>query len=315
MIAAATIEQIESNTARSVPELSVVVASARPFADLEMCLAELVQQASHYNVEIIVADCGSDRTLEKLEAGYPQITFIKFNERTTLPVLWGGGIARATGNIVAVTDSSCVVDDRWMASIFEAHQSLHPIIGGNVEVKSKRRSLVDWAAYFCEYGQFMHPRIDGVVNELPGNNVSFKRSLLKEDDPLVGAQGFWKTYWCQRLQREGVQLVSASSIIVYDQKSYQLWPFLVRRFHHGRCFAGMRVGRDEKSKRFFYVVSSPLLPLVFSVRTIKAIVSKRRLLKEFILSFPVSLLAIFMWSLGEFCGYLRGAGGSCSLVY
>ena len=187
------------------------------------------------------------------------------------------------------------------------------VIGGAVEFRSSAR-LVDWTAYFCEYGQFMRPLTEGKVNELPGNNVSFKRWALEKASEFT-QNGFWKTYWCRALQKKGITLVSKPSIIVYYNKSYSLKPFLIRRFRHGRCFAGMRIVEISFLARAFYVLGSPILPFVFLVRLIGTLLPKQRYRREFVLSFPISVLAIIMWSIGEFCGYVAGPGQSCSYVY
>ena len=295
------------------PQLSVVVASVYSTRNLEICLNAIIKQIQGKDIEVIVANCCEDDSIQNIVIKYPDTIFIRFPEKTTLPILWGAGIARSTGQIIAVTESTCVVDDHWISAILKAHESSHPVIGGAVEI-TECRKWVDWAAYFCEYGQFMRPLMEGVANELPGNNVSFKRWVLNKGQEFV-ENGFWKTYWCRRLREEGIELVSMPSIVVYYKKSYSLIPFLIRRFHHGRCFAGMRVAQSSTLTRAYYVVGSPLLPFLFLVRTISVIVPKKRYLKEFILSVPISVMAIVTWSIGEFWGYLTGAGKSCAYIY
>jgi len=151
------------------------------------------------------------------------------------------------------------------------------------------------------------------VSELPGNNVAFKRAALNKGTQFV-EQGFWKTYWCRALQQEGVQLRSVPSMVVYDRKSYRLFPFLIRRYHHGRCFAGMRITHVAPFMRPLYLLGTPVLPLLFMRRIAGPIMKKRRYLPQFILSLPISILAVISWSWGEFCGYLAGPGRSCEFI-
>ena len=295
-----------------VIELSIVIASAHSIHDADQMLRSLRFQQKGRNIEIIVADCSSEGPSADLRTQNPDAMFLQFPLKTPLPALWGGGIAKARGTVIALTDSMCIPDEHWIESILTSHASPDLIIGGVVE-SLPRRKWLDWAAYFCEYGQFMHPLIDGVVTELPGNNISFKRWVLKKGRAFVEPK-FWKTYWCRQLQEEGIQLVSKPSIVVYDKKSYRLIPFLSRRFHHGRCFAGMRCSQLSLSSRILFVVGSPLLPLLFLARLLNTIVRKGRYIKEFIIAFPFSVLAIFSWSLGEFWGYLTGPGRSCRFI-
>ena len=303
----------EPSRAHDCPQLSVVIASDHSTREVEHILKVLLRQRPDDRIEIIVADSRADDSVQEVMKKYPEVAFSCFPEKTPLPMLWGGGIARSRGEIIAITDSTSVADCNWVPAILKAHESVHPVIGGAVEA-AEGKNMVDWAAYFCEYGQFMRPLPEGPADVLAGNNISFKRWTLTKGQEFV-QNGFWKTYWCRQLQEEGIQLVSTPSIVIYDKKSYRLLPFLIRRFHHGRCFAGMRISQISGFKRASYILGSPLLPFLFLARTISAIVPKRRHLKQFMLSLPISIVAIMVWSVGEFCGYLAGAGESCAYIW
>lgn len=292
--------------------LSVIAASARSAQEVDVFLNRILPQTKVTGAEVIILDSTEDRHLDQIRTRHPGATILSFPRGSTLPRLWGVGVARAQGGIIAVTETSCIPHENWVMSILSAHGGPHPVIGGAVEMDGGR-SLVDWAAYFCEYGQFMGPAAEGVVSEVPGNNVSFKREMLKRGREFI-ENGFWKTYWCRQLQAEGVQLYAVPAIIVHYGKSYRLCPFLVRRFHHGRCFAGMRIAGMSPARRAGYVVGSPLLPIVFLARIIGAILPKRRHLGRFAVCLPMVIVAVLSWSLGELCGYLAGPGTSCSHV-
>ncbi|MEC4888441.1 MAG: glycosyltransferase [Nitrospira sp.] len=290
------------------PRLSVIVACTHTHRDLMPVLASLRAQEGAEALEIIVADGSGDRADRHSRGQDEGIMTLQFPQGTTLPVLWGAGIRQSRGALIAILDDCSVPDRRWAASILAAHESPDLVIGGAVD-PSPERSLVDWAAYFCEYGQFMLPLPGGNVSELPGNNIAFKRAALSRGTEFI-EQGFWKTYWCRSLQDEGVQLRSAPSMVVYDRKSYRLVPFLIRRYHHGRCFAGMRWTQLSPGMRFLYALGTPVLPVLFMWRMAGPIMRKRRYLPQFIRSLPVSIVAVASWSWGECCGYLAGPGRS-----
>lgn len=295
------------------PRLSVIVASAHSVRDLEMFLDCLSAQTAGRRVEVIVADSREDGySLDTVESKHPEVIYLRFNGRSSLPQLLACGIKRSTGEIIAITDSQCPPDGRWIDAVIDAHSSSHPVIGGAVELDGWG-SVVDLAAYFCEYGQFMRPLVEGVAHELPGNNFSFKRFVLDKEPELVN-DAFWKTLWCRQLQEEGIELFSTPSIVVRYRKTFRFLPFTIRRFHHGRCFGAMRIGRASVLTRTLYAAGSSLLPLVFFLRTARTVASKRRHIGRFLLSLPVSLTAIASWSIGEFCGYVAGPGRSCARV-
>ena len=294
------------------PCLSVIVACTHSHRDLESVLSSLRSQEGADGLEIIVADGSGDRAVGHSSNQNEGMLILRFPQGTPLPALWGAGIQQSHGAIIAITDDCSIPDRQWAASILTAHKSSDLVVGGAVD-PSPQRSLVDWAAYFCEYGQFMLPLPGGDVSELPGNNIAFKRAALGRGKEFV-EQGFWKTYWCRALQQEGVQLRSVPSMVVYDRKSYRLFLFLIRRYHHGRCFAGMRITQVSPVMRVLYMIGTPLLPILFMRRIAGSIMQKRRYLPQFMYSLPVSILAVLCWSWGEFCGYLAGPGRSCEWI-
>lgn len=290
------------------PKLSVIVACTRASRDVEPVLSSLRGQAGIESIEIIVVDGSGDQAAERSKGENARTTTIRFPRGTTLPTLWGAGIAQSRGEIIAIMDAFSIPDPQWIAATLAAHEADDLIVGGAVDPMPER-SLVDWAAYFCEYGQFMRPLKEGVASELPGNNIAFKRAALERGKRFVEPE-FWKTYWCRALQQEGVRLRAVSSMVIHDRKSYRLLPFLVRRYHHGRCFAGMRNRQSSAFMRLLYFLGTPLLPVIFLRRITKPVIEKRRYLRQFLLSLPVSILAVVSWSWGECCGYLAGPGRS-----
>ncbi len=296
--------------------LSIIVAAPQfSSSSLENCLKNILANKLD-GAEVIVAAGGSESSLAIFVANYPEIKFLQAAQgaRATLPMLLAAGLRQATGEIIAMTDTSCVVAAGWVSAIFRAHQFAvqAEIIGGAVEMFGQK-NLVDWAAYFCDYSEFMLPLETSETKAVPGNNISFKRALLADSNEFA-ANGFWKTHWCQKMREKGIRLKAEPSILVYFAKSYDLLPFLTRRFNHGRCFAGMRCRQSTLLKRMFYLFGSLCLPFIFLPRVIQPVLAKKRLLKELFFSFPIILLAIAVWSFGETCGYLAGAGKSCDTI-
>lgn len=288
--------------------LSVVVASAHGPGPLDRCLAVLAPQAREAQAEVVVAGAFSDQH----QARYPDVVFLPFPAGTSGPELWGAGIARARGDRVGITETRTVPSPTWVRDVLAAWDPSRPIVGGAVE-PSQPRSVVSWGAYFCDYGQFMRPLRRGQADELPGNNTVFERALL-DVAPALAHPAFWKTYWCQALAAEGVSLWADPAFVVVDAKTYRLAPLLVRRFRHGRCFAGMRNAGLGPARRALYAAASPALPVVFLSRILRRLVPKRRYRAELLKSAPVIGLAVAAWSLGEAVGYVAGAGSSCDHV-
>jgi len=294
------------------PILSVIITSMTPLHEIIPGLAPIIKQCQDQGMEIILACCSDSDRINTVTTHYPNVILLQLPSEAHLPRLLGVALARATGQVIAITDVTCEIDENWISEILKAHQKSPPVIGGAVEPKGLR-SLVAWAAYFCDYGQFMLPFAEGAVGEIPGNNISIKRWALERGKEVMKRE-FWKTHWCLTLQEKGINLYAVPSIIVSYRKSFHFCQYLERRFHHGRCFGGMRAEKMSQGMRMVYSVFSPLLPILFCVRILRAVLPKRRYLCRLFLSFPIIIQATISWSLGELVGYLSGTGTSCRHV-
>jgi hypothetical protein len=294
------------------PRLSVIVFSTTPLHEAPACLATLTAQQRGKEPEIIVVYSSDTEVPERVRASLPGTDFLRLQSGASVPRLLGEALRRTAGEIVAITEATCEVDKGWVSAIEKAHEAPDPVIGGVVEPDGLRTAL-DWAAFFAEYGHFMLPLAEGVADQVPGINLSIKRRALGRGCEFVEGE-FWKAYWCRRLQVEGTSLWLRPSLVVYYRKSFELRPFLVRRFHHGRCFAGMRVGGLTRWRRALYVAGAPLLPVLFCARILKGVAPKGRYRYRLIRACPHIVLATVSWAVGELCGYMLGPGTSCRHV-
>lgn len=290
--------------------LSVVIAAWNGNAMLRQCLSSLNEKGEAGDTEIIVMSNFRDGTRAMIEQEFPTFKHRSFDAETTVPALRAEGIRRASGEIVALLEDNCTVDENWCSEIRRAHKTPHSIVGGSVENVDHDRAL-DWACYFYDYGKYMNPNPAGVTSTLPGNNVSYKREVLmgvwsKFQD------GFFETFIHEELKKQGYALYLLPSAVVYHQKSYEAKRALAECYHHGRAFAGMRISQAPLVKRLVHICGSLLLPIWLPARIASRIFKKGRHLKELIRSFPHLVLLMSSWSLGEFCGYLCGEGASAT---
>ena len=296
----------------AAPKLSVIITATAPRWEVPACLSAIVPYCRDPRVEILVAYAADGELSHLVTAGGDDLIFLRLPQTASLPQLLGAALARARGEILAITDASCAVDKGWVAAILAAHAAPHLVVGGRVE-PDRLSSLVDWAAYFYDYGRFMSPLAAGVARLVPGVNISLKRQALTQGRAFVEGE-FWKGHWCWHLQAQGISLYLEPAMVVFYRKSFTFWPFLRRWFDHGHCFAGMRVAQLSGMERCVYLVGSPLLPIVFCWRFLKEVLPKRRHLRRLVLAFPLIALAMVSWALGEFIGYLSGPGASCQQV-
>ncbi len=134
------------------PKLSVVIASYNAEKTIEVCLRSLENQKTAWDYEIIVVDSSTDDTNKIVEERFPEVNLYRFSERKFPGGARNYGISKAKGEIIAFTDTDCIIDKNWINKIIEAHKTYpeHPAIGGTVG-NGNPESLVGWGAYFCEF--------------------------------------------------------------------------------------------------------------------------------------------------------------------
>ncbi|MEP6902065.1 MAG: glycosyltransferase [Actinomycetota bacterium] len=287
-------------------KLSIVIAAWNGNTSLRECLESLKNQTDAAATEIIVVS-NFPVNFSESEVLLPA-KFTNLSETATVPELRCKGIALARGEIVALVEDQCLFDAHWCEEIKKAHESSNTVVGGSVENASVERAL-DWAVYFYDYGKYMLPNRAGATAALSGMNVSYKRAVLEEIRDVY-KDGFFETFVNEELIKRGHQLYLEPAAIVYHHKNYSLKRAAEHCYHLARSYAAQRVAGGAFSKRAFLIAVSIVLPVLLPVRIVSATVKKGRHLKELTGAMPALILLMTIWSYGEFCGYLLGAGNS-----
>lgn len=307
-----------------MPKLSVIVVSFNSPTILDRCLTSLDKQSCQDAVEILVVgkwDFSADK-YETVRQRFLKMRWLSAPAAYTVPQMRQLGMTESQGELIALLEDDCLVDERWYNALLAAHQEPYQAIGGAVEPTNYEKRL-DWAVYFCEYARFMLPLPEQNVQALAGNNVSYKRSILSKllADSSTAAHsqrarsetessGFYDVFAHWALRQAGEPLKAESSIVVHQINRWGWSHILSVPFHHGRGFAAMRVAEAPLRRRLPFLLLAIALPLVIMGRVIKEVVGRKRYIRKLVLCLPWIALFALSWSIGEFVGYLVGAGES-----
>lgn len=290
-------------------QISVVIPCVNGLPFIHECLTSIFKQDNHDIAEVIVADSSDDSAREWIKNSFPNVILLEQKERLSIPELKAKGIKKAKGKILVMLEDHCLVADNWFEEIIKAHDSEYVAVGGAVE-NGFTGTTLDWATFFCEYAAFIPPVPRGRVNELPGNNVSYKREEFLSIAGKAVENGLWESFIHGELRKNGRTLYSTPDIGVVHKKRFDLFEFLEQRFYYSQSFAGMRNRSFSKGKRLVYSLLSAALPPVLFFRLVSALLKKKRFQKEIFLSLPYLFLFTLVWAFGEGWGYLFGAGQS-----
>lgn len=295
----------------TLPALSVVVPSVNGWGDLRGCLAALDRERAGTALEVLVVDrCGS-AVREALDASFPWARLLTVSPDQTIPQMRALAFDAATAPSVAVIEDHVLVPAGWAQALLAARETAL-VVGGGVR-NAATDTLLDWAAFLCEYSHLLPPLAAGESKWVTGNNTVYDRALLNSHREVTHA-GRWENYLHDTLRAEGVALVCRPDIVVDHKKHYTFYEYFSQRYLYARSYAGARVADASPARRVMFGLAALALPPLLLWRTVSRTLQKqvdRRLVWQTV---PLTALFVCAWGAGEVVGYWFGAGDSLRKV-
>ena len=292
----------------AAPSLSVVIPAVAGAGPLRDCLRALASQPHAVETEIVVVSRLPEEDARLVAREFPQVK-VAPGEGLTIPQMRARGIGQTRAAIVAVLGEHVRVLPTWEEAMRRGHATAAAGVGG--PVTNGRRGAVAWAAFLAEYSEHMTPIEEGPVSSLPGINVSYKRSAIEACGDLL-SRGAWENFLHETLLRKGLTLRCEPGAEAVVTPPASLVRCASQKWHIARSYAGMRARRLSRAARLLFAATTALLPALLTVRIVRRVLARPRRGYGGALaaSFPILLLLLSIWTVGEFVGYLFGEGGS-----
>jgi hypothetical protein len=288
--------------------LSIVIATHQAWPGVRASLDSVWTQARAVDGEVLIGDSSGDALPSDVADRYPGLCWIVEKDGSSFQ-LRALAMARARGEIVAITEDHCIAHEEWCDRILRAHAA-HPeagAIGGAVN-NATAVHAIDRACFLIANGPFMPPLESGPADRIALQaNASYKRRALPAGER--SDLGVMEMLHNERLRGRGDTLVADNSIVVDHYQSLGFATTSSLHFHNGRSIAGFRLEHMRAAERWLRLGGCAVLPIVMFWRTMRTALSKRQ-------GGLASRAAPFVaWLLcchasGEFVGYLAGAGKS-----
>lgn len=282
--------------------VSVIVASPSPGVPLSPCLSAIELQRDLVDVIVCEATASPAAVRERF-------AWARFVERpgSLVPELWRDGIALAGGDVVALTISPMVPAADWLEVIRREHRRFD-VVAGAIEPGGHLRAS-DWAEYFCRFARDMLP-FEGheCVEHLPGDNSSYKRSLLERTRELYD-DGFWEPVVNRRLAEDGIAPWHTPEMVVRLGRSFGPRAFARQRLVHGRAHGRKRGARFSQGRNLLGAAAAPLVPPLLTLRVLGEVRARHHLRLRAAWVLPLVLAFDMAWAAGEALGHvdcLRG---------
>ena len=234
------------------PKVSVVVASYNGAATLHTCLESLAR-LNYPNYEVILVDDGSTDATPQIAGEFPSVRTIRQNN-LGLSAARNTGIAAATGEVVAFTDSDCRADEDWLYYLVnDLVRSEFAGIGGH-NLLPPEDSVVAAAVLVCPGGPAHVMLTDREAEHIPGCNMAFYKWALDEIkgfDPVYRQAGD-DVDLCWRLQELGYKIGFAPSAFVWHYRRSTVKAYLKQQAGYGEAEALLQ----QKHPEYFNVIGS-----------------------------------------------------------
>lgn len=210
------------------PRVSIIVPHYQDLAGLDRCLAALCAQTyPAQDREIIVADNASpvgEAAVAQTIAGRARLIIVP--EKGAGPAR-NGGVARASGALLAFIDSDCVAEPDWLTNGLSALKD-HDFVGGHVNVLVDPDTPMNGAQAFESVFAFNNKRYIEQEKFTITATLFCSRALFDDVGPLLVGVSEDKE-WCHRAIAKGYRLGYCPGAII-GHPARADWPQLKHKW-------------------------------------------------------------------------------------
>jgi hypothetical protein len=289
--------------------LSIVIGSVQGWPDIKESVGAAEAAAQRVGAELLVLD-GSGHPPPPPGTLAIETRWLEFPGESVFQLRMRG-YELSGAPIVAITEDHCNAPIDWCERMLVAHAE-HPeaaAIGGSVE-NGASTALIDWASFFIVQVAVMAPIRSGVASRLAGAvNVSYKRAALSGMSNF-GGQGAMDVLHQKMLAERGELLVADDRIRISHVQSLGFGPTTTIHYHAGRTISGFR-RQTMGTTDWVRFIGAFFVPFARFGRIV-AIGTRKGYGARMLRGGPAILWLLYAQGLGQFIGYLRGAGDSAN---
>ncbi|MCD6216398.1 glycosyltransferase [bacterium] len=281
--------------------ISVIIPSYNTWPLIGKTLRSLAKQSFDGEFEVIIADCSTDGSEEKISAEFPKFTLLHREQRDYPGAARNRAIDSASGEIIAMIDADAEADTNWLKQIDENFTNHPEITGfGGAIANANESSKPARIAHFLEFGGYTPEWNRREVRMTPTCNLALKREVFDSARFLTEWFGNEDVTIAKEIESMGGQIIFDPDMLVYHY-TRDTWDAI---FAHQ-----IRLGRDTGRARFRYNLPgswlahtpgvSYLIPLIKYMLLMKrALGSDRKYLSDFLSSTSSVLKALNLFAAG-----------------
>ena len=291
--------------------ISVFTIGYTSAADCRMVIGELSRQTSAAQIELIVVAPDRHGIDDSELEGFGAIQWLIVPKVETCGEAMEIAVRAARAPLVVYAEEHSYFAEDWAERLLAAHASGYDVVGFAIE-NANPDTLTSWAQLYGQFGPLVAPVESGEFDFLGGHHVSYRRDLLLEYGDQMAVVLEDEAALFLDLRARGIRMQIAGDAISRHVNVSSLPAFMYMDYQGQRSFAAARAATSRWGwpKRVLYAAAAPLIPFVRmrrSLRDIRRTGRHKELMPQILL--PMSL-ALIAGGVGEFMGYVLGAGSA-----
>lgn len=256
------------NTLRE-PRISVVVPHYNDLINLDLCLGALeAQTVDRDDFEIVVADNGSPEGPDEVRRVVRDRAKLVFVAERGAAAARNGGVAAASGAILAFTDSDCRPRPDWLEEGLRALGRCD-IVGGAVDVLVDNPERLSAVEAFEKVFAFRNEHYVTAKGFTVTANLICAREVFRAAGEFSTSGVSEDVEWCARARACGYRLAYAADAAV-GHPARRSWPDLVkktRRINRESYLLALKTAGGRR-KWLFHTLATPFSALAHTPRAL-----------------------------------------------
>jgi glycosyltransferase involved in cell wall biosynthesis len=293
----------------STPEMSVVIVTPDCYETISQTIRHLGTQTIRNCIElVIVAPSAEILHLDTSELeNFLRYRVVEVGTIRSTAEARAAGVREASAEVVAFLEDHSYPAPGWAEALIEAHRQPWAAVGP-VIANATPDSMISWANAFLGSNHYLEPASAGVVDDLPGRNSSYKRAILLDYGPELGAMLETETVLHWDLRARGYQLYLEPAARTSHRYFTLLSSLMREQWHVGRLFAASRGRRWSLLRRWLYAGGTVLIPPVRLWRILRELHRPGRQYDLLPRIMPTLVIGLVVSAVGEMIGYAFGPG-------
>lgn len=297
-------------TQNATPALSVVLPTSDDFSTIRQTVRALSRQSICDRLELVIVAPTKEIDVPAAEVSMFAATRVVYGGPVrTSNISRCAGVRAASAPYIVLSEDHSFPEPGWAEALLAAHAEGFAVVGP-VIVNANPKSTISWANLVLEYGPWLDGAAKREMDNLPGHNSSYNRSILLSYGDNLERMFEVDSVIQRDIAHSGHRLVLEPRAKTRHLNFSRIRASIPLRFNCGRSFAGHRVIGWSLPKRVMFALGAPLIPLVRLTRVLRMLSTSEKYSWLIPRIIPMLCLAVLTDGLGEMVGYIMGPGDS-----